>query len=244
MKTGYVSRAVWCALGCIALGCGSSVDVRPAGDTGAATGAGAGVSTGAASSGGGGSAAWCEASAGHCISLDLPACPAGFVSAFFESACDDPQQAGQSQCCLPAADTCADAAPVDISSGTLTVRGDTSSAVDEHPSLTCDSPHVGFSFDQGQFYFRFQAKAATEYQLVLTSSFYGFVYVFPASVGCSFDAIEYACSSDGATGMVSGIVNPGSSVTSVFFAPVAAEYIFAVDGDTSPGIFELTITEQ
>lgn len=229
-------------LGLASSGCGGAVEA-PFVDHGA-TGAGGGAALGSSSGGGGAPGSPCETQGGHCISLDLPSCGEGFFSAFYEGACEDPGGAGQSQCCLPAADACADATLVDLASGTVSIRGDTTSAADEHPALTCDSHQVAFTLDQGQLYFRFHAEAGRTYEFALTTSFYGFLYVFPEEAGCSFAAIEEACSSDGATGMVSGIVNPHSEGKSKFSPVVAGDYVFAVDGDTSPGPFEVTVIEQ
>jgi hypothetical protein len=140
-----------------------------------------------------------------------------------------------------ASDACAAPTDIDLSNGPLALTGDTRGADDEHPDLTCESPHVAFSFDQGQRYYRFEAEEGRTYDFSLTPSFYGFLYVFPESVGCTVDAIQAACSSDGESGMVSPIVNPGTTGRSSFLAPASERYVIGVDGDTSEGPFELVI---
>jgi hypothetical protein len=101
----------------------------------------------------------------------------------------------------------------------------------------------GGAAHRAELYYRFQAKAGATYSFELTTSFYGFLYVFPRSVGCSEQAIQAACSSKGETGMVSKIVNPGSTGTSSFTPLEAQEYVIVVDGDTSPGPFTLVVSE-
>ena len=243
--TSKALRGAALAFAAAAAACGGDVRSEPESSSG--SGHGGATAVASSSSGGAGEAvaSSCEVQGGVCVSLDLPGCPDGRVSVFGEGhACEDPENTGNRQCCLPPADACVDATPIDLGDGSVTITGDTSGATDEHPSLTCDSPHVAFSLDQGQLYFRFDAEQGGVYQFSLQSSFYGFVYVFPATVGCSLEAIEQACSSDGATGMISGIVNPGTSGSSQFTAPAAGAWVFAVDGDTSPGHFELIVTKQ
>jgi hypothetical protein len=223
----------------LSIGCAGRVDTSAEESTSAGAG-GSTLSAGSSASGGAAPAACLEAG-GTCVSLDLTTCGIGRVPL-------DPEEHGcsaGSRCCLQVQgnDRCVNAQPITLPDGTLTLEADTSAALDEHAELTCDSPHVAFSFDQGQLYYRFRATAGRTYQLGLTPSFYGFLYLFPAEAGCSFDAIQAACSSDGATGMVSPIVNPGQLGESSFTAGTSQDYVLAVDGDTSPGTFTLTIDE-
>ncbi len=138
-------------------------------------------------------------------------------------------------------DRCATPLPIDLTDDVEVIEDDTTLADDEHSELTCDSQHVAHSFDQGQLYYAFTAQAGRTYHFELTSAFYGFVYVFPRSIGCSFEAIEAACSSDGSNGMISGIVNPKTTGQSSFTATASTEYVLAVDGDTSEGPFTLVV---
>ncbi len=138
-------------------------------------------------------------------------------------------------------DRCAEAAGIDLADGGELIQADTTSATDEHPDLECESPHVAPSLNQGQLYYAFDGEAGRTYRFELTTSFYGFLYVFPQSVGCGLQAIEDACSSSGATGMVSGIVNPGSTGESWFSPSESQRYVLGVDSDTSQGPFTLRI---
>lgn len=144
---------------------------------------------------------------------------------------------------LPLNDRCGQ--PLDIGSVSTPVElsDDTSRATDEHPELTCDSPNVASSFNQGQLYYRFQAVSGGRYRAVLKPSFYGFLYVFPEDAGCTFLAIETACSSQGAEGEVSPISNPGTWTALEIQAKASKPYVLAVDGDTSTGPFSLTVEE-
>jgi hypothetical protein len=224
----------------ICTGCSGRVDQPPdAAASGAGSGGATSSSVGSATAGAGSSG--CLDAGGSCDSLDLPTCGIGRVP--FDP---DPYSCDEgNRCCMAAHDNdeCVNAPLIALTDGTVTLEGDTSAAADEHPELTCESPNVAFSLDQGQLYYRFHASAGRTYELVLSPSFYGFVYVFPAAVGCSFEAIQAACSSDGVAGMVSPIVNPGQEGESSFTPASSEELIVAVDGDTSPGTFTLTIDE-
>ncbi|MEJ7728558.1 MAG: hypothetical protein WKG00_05035 [Polyangiaceae bacterium] len=224
----------------LSIGCGGSVEKSSDETSGSGTGAGGALSS-TGPGAGGGAPGDCVEAGGTCVSLDLPTCGAGRVPfAPGEDGCGE-----SNRCCVVVQgnDRCANAQPISLPDGTLTIEGDTSGAADEHAELTCESPNVAFSFDQGQLYYRFDATAGRTYSFRLSPSFYGFLYVFPAAVGCSFDAIQTACSSDGASGMVSPIVNPGQYGDSSFVPSTSSEYVLAVDGDTSPGVFTLTIDE-
>lgn len=200
------------------------------------------VNVDSASSGGGAPVpASCVEAQGRCATVDLPCEPGTTWVDPTELSCGDPSLA----CCVPLAQpaTCAAAKLIVLSGGSVTLEGDTTDVPDEHSAIDCDSFNTWGTFNQGQLYYRFQAKAGATYSFQLTTSFYGFLYVFPRSVGCSEQAIQAACSSKGETGMVSKIVNPGSTGTSSFTPPEAQEYVIAVDGDTSPGPFTLIVSE-
>lgn len=221
------------------IGCSGRVD-QPAEET-ATSSAGSGGAMSSAASASGGAPSGCLEAGGACVSLDLPTCGIGRVPL-------DPDEhscAEGNRCCLAVEENnqCVNAQLIALPEGTITLEGDTSAATDEHPELTCDSPNVAFSFDQGQLYYRFHATAGRTYQFRLSPSFYGFLYVFPVAAGCSFDAIEAACSSNGAVGMVSPIVNPGQHGYSSFSPAASEDVVLAVDGDTAPGMFLLTIDE-
>jgi hypothetical protein len=178
------------------------------------------------------------------VPLAVPACDANIS---IEDGEEEGAGGSFEPCCLPGEtsnDRCASPQSLDLSAGTVTIEADTSIASDEFPGLTCESPHVAFSFDQAQLYYRFSGSAGRRYDFSLTSSFYGFVYVFPEHAECNADVIEAACSTDGVDGMVSGIVNPGSTGTSWFEPSTSASYILVVDGDTSSGPFTLTVSER
>jgi hypothetical protein len=182
----------------------------------------------------------CAEAQGTCASADLPCVPGTEWADPAQFPCGDPGLA----CCIPVSvpGTCAEARLVVLDGGTVTIEGDTTNVPDEHPAIDCGSFQTPQGFNQGQLYYRFQAKAGATYSFELTTSFYGFLYVFPHSVGCSEQAIQAACSSEGETGMVSFIVNPGSTGKSSFTPLEAQEYVIAVDGDTSTGPFTLVIS--
>jgi hypothetical protein len=193
-------------------------------------------------SSGGGTAvpASCVDAQGRCASVDLPCDPGTTWVDPNELSCGDPSLA----CCVSQPATCATAQLVVINGGSVTIEGDTTNTPDEYSALDCGSFQTSGGFNQGQLYYRFQAKAGATYSFQLTTSFYGFLYVFPRSAGCSEQAIQAACGSKGETGMVSNIVNPGSTGTSSFAPLEAQEYVIVVDGDTSPGSFTLIVSES
>jgi hypothetical protein len=209
----------------LAAACGGSVDVD-----------------GVSSSGGAPVPASCVDAQGRCASVDLPCEPGTEWVDPTELSCGDPSLA----CCVPLSQpaTCATAQLIALNGGSVTIEGDTTNAPDEHPAIDCGSFQTSGGFNQGQLYYRFQAEAGATYSFQLTTSFYGFLYVFPRSVGCSEPAIQAACGSKGETGMVSSIVNPGSTGTSSFAPIEAQEYVIVVDGDTSPGSFTLIVSES
>jgi hypothetical protein len=178
----------------------------------------------------------------------------GFGFCLFAAGCggvviDDPSEtsevdAGDETLETSPSDRCAKPQEIDLSNGSASIAGDTSWARDEFPGLDCESKHVAFTFDQGQLYYRFAAEKGRTYSFALTPSFYGFVYAFRERVGCSEPAIQAACSSGGESGMISPIVNPCSTGDSSFTALESDWWVFAVDGDTSPGPFELLITVE
>ncbi len=140
-------------------------------------------------------------------------------------------------------DRCGRALPVELGNGGVIIMGDTSVGTDEHAELTCESPNVAFTFDQPQLYYRLELHAHQRYRMRLTPTFYGFVYAFAERVGCSFGAIEAACSSHGALGDVSPIANPNTETALELEPPQTEAYLVGVDGDTSPGPFTLHVTE-
>lgn len=183
----------------------------------------------------------CVEAQGTCYSADLPCEPGTAWADPSQFSCGDPGLA----CCLPLSrpETCAEAQLVSLDEGAVTIEGDTTDVPDEYPAIDCESFQTPAGFNQGQLYYRFQAQADVTYSFELTTSFYGFLYVFPRDIGCSEQAIQAACSSEGESGMVSGIVNPGSTGQSSFTPLQAQEYVIAVDGDTSTGPFTLVISK-
>ncbi len=206
-------------------GCGASVDVEPSG-----------------SDGGPPLPASCSEAQGTCASADLPCDPGATWVDPTKFSCGDPGLA----CCipLPQPKTCTLAQFVVLDGGTVTIEGDTTNVPDEYSAIDCESFQTSAGFNQGQLYYRFQGKAGATYSFALKTSFYGFLYVFPRAVGCTEQAIQVACSSKGATGMVSSIVNPGSTGMSSFTPLEAQEYVIVVDGDTSTGPFTLVVSES
>lgn len=184
----------------------------------------------------------CAEAQGTCASADLPCDPGTAWADPSQFSCDDPGLA----CCIPMSrpETCAEAQLVFLDGGTVAIEGDTTNVPDEYSAIDCGSFQTSAGFNQGQLYYRFQAKAEVTYSFELTTSFYGFLYVFPRGIGCSEQAIQVACSSKGESGMVSGIVNPGSTGQSSFTPLQSQEYVIAVDGDTSTGPFTLVISES
>ena len=142
----------------------------------------------------------------------------------------------------PLNDRCADAQLLDTTLGRQTVSGDTSAGSDEHPGLDCDSKHVaGVGLNAAQLYYRLDVESGAVYRVSLRPSFYGFVYLFDASLGCSFESVQEACSSRGDRGDVSPIVNPNTTGTFEFRLGFSGPAVMAVDSDTSAGPFELEV---
>lgn len=138
-------------------------------------------------------------------------------------------------------DRCERALPVAQAGGEVVIIGDTSIGTDEFSKLTCNSPNVAFAFNQPQLYYRLELPAEQRFRFRLTPTFYGFVYAFAERIGCSFSAIEAACSSHGVAGDVSPIANPNTD-TALELTPTQTEaYVVVVDGDTSAGPFVLNV---
>ena len=139
-------------------------------------------------------------------------------------------------------DRCVNALALDLTTGAHVVIGDTGVGSDEHAKLDCDSVHVaGEGLNAAQLYYLVPVEAQAVYRMTLRPTFYGFVYVFDAALGCGFESTQLACSSDGASGDISPIVNPTTKATFDFQLGFSGEAVLAVDSDTSAGPFELEI---
>ncbi len=140
-------------------------------------------------------------------------------------------------------DRCAAAEALHFEDGVAAFTADTSSGSDEFPHLECDSKHVALGgLSAPQFYYRLPLENGERIRVDFQPSFYGFVYLFSANTPCSESAINDACSSKGAAGDISPIVNPGTSVTFFFDPNFTGPGVLAVDSDTSGGKFVLSVS--
>ncbi len=150
----------------------------------------------------------------------------------------------------PLNDRCLLATSITFSDGHAELSGDTNAASDEFPKLTCGSSksggtgQVASSLKAPQLYWAFEAKPGATNTFHLKPTFYGFVYVFARSVGCTFDAVETACGSQGQSGILGPICNPTKMVTWSFLPKSAEVYVVAVDSDGGGGAFTLVIDEK
>ena len=139
-------------------------------------------------------------------------------------------------------DRCVNALGLDLTTGAHVVIGDSSLGSDEYAKLDCESLHVaGDGLSAAQLYYRVPVDADSIYRVTLRPTFYGFVYVVDAALGCGFESLQAARSSDGVSGDISHIVNPGTTATFEFELGFSGDAVLAVDSDTSAGPFELEI---
>jgi len=122
--------------------------------------------------------------------------------------------------------------------GPTVLSGDTTGAADEYPGVSCGN--VNGPWPGGQLYYRVRLAAGMVYRISLvTGSWDGALYAFPAATACSGASVDAAC-----TGYSSDQV--GNNVTeSLFIAPATAgDWVIAVDSWSAPydyGPFTLTI---
>ncbi len=141
--------------------------------------------------------------------------------------------------------TCAKAKTIQLSSGKVTVSGDTTGLQTEHSSVKCGGPHA---LNGSQVYYKVALTGGKAYRVALTpASHTGYVSIFPGG-SCTKDGkkIETACGSKGKTGAAAGPVNPGKT-GSLYFTPAkSGDYIVAVDslGGGQSGPFSLQIGEH
>lgn len=145
----------------------------------------------------------------------------------------------------PAANgTCTKAKALTLSSGKVSVSGNTALVKDEYPGLQCG----GTTYLRApQVYYSFTAKAGKSYSFKVTSDHYTNVAIFSEKVGCSLKNIESACGSSGVSGMLSPVIPPGSTGKTFTFKPSSGgDYVVAVDGFFIDdfGSFSLSITER
>jgi hypothetical protein len=69
------------------------------------------------------------------------------------------------------------------------------------------------------------------------------VYAFSEKVGCGADDVEMACSSQGESGAISPIANPGTKTVLELHPDVPDSYIVAVDGDTTTGPYTVSFEQ-
>ena len=135
---------------------------------------------------------------------------------------------------------CATAKAISLKNGKVSVKGDTSSLLNEFSALTC----VGsLSLSGPQAYYRVPLTGGETYKISPQPGFDAYFYIFPSSAGCKWTAIEAACASKGTTGDVSALVKKGSQGGLAFKAPVTAQHIIAVDsgGTSQSGSFTLSL---
>lgn len=171
------------------------------------------------------------------------------VCAVFAPSCSDDGSVGDGGAgsgdgaAIIGAQTCNEAPLVSLDGGKATVQGSTEGARDELKQLRCGRL---VTLNAPQRYFKFNARKDRAYRLTLRSSFSAYLFAFTAEAGCSFDAIEKACSSGGTTGMVMYEATRANVARTVVYAPASAgEQIVAIDSYSASlsGSFELTIEE-
>ncbi len=144
----------------------------------------------------------------------------------------------------PTNDTCATAAPLTLTNGTVTVQSTTGFANNEYTGLTCKSGTVTSSPLNGpQLYWSLNLDATKNYAMTATTSFAdGYLYVFDGSQACSQAAIGTDCQSGGATGVGKGVISNSSG--SAYFKPSASgPFKIAVDSYGERGDVELKVVE-
>lgn len=140
----------------------------------------------------------------------------------------------------PVNTSCAKATEIKLSSGKGSATGDTGDATNEYGSnIDCG----GYTYLTGpQLYYKVTMKAKQAYKLSLSTSSYGYLYVFPVN-GCgSTSSINKACGGTG--GVLAGPVGPGASGSVVFTPTVGGSYVVAVDSASSlhAGPFTLAVS--
>jgi hypothetical protein len=126
----------------------------------------------------------------------------------------------------PPNSTCASATSVDLSSGSATIQGDTTGAVNEFGGgITCNLKET--MLYGNQVYYKVDLTAGKATDFVFQPAF-GNAWIYLFSGTCTAPAINSDCSSNGKTGFVAGA--GASSPAKVTFTPsTSGTYTLAVD---------------
>jgi hypothetical protein len=150
-------------------------------------------------------------------------------------------------------DRCATPQMLTFIDGEVSVRDDTSSATDEFLPLDCQSRGTAGTLNGPQRYYALSVTRGATYSFVLNATFHSVLYAFDARGGCSQEALQSACRSEGASSFASGLIHPGTGGPNpgvVFdvppdFAPAEdMPLILVVDSDGGGGGYELTVQEM
>ena len=137
--------------------------------------------------------------------------------------------------------TCAKAKKLTLTSGKVTVKGNTYGAKNEFgKAIRCGTTS---DFDGAQLYYSVDLKAGKNYRMTLTPGFSARLYAFASS--CNALGINAACASKGVTGHVTSTISAGSTGSFVLKPSGSATYRVAVDSpyDYASGSFSLLIEE-
>lgn len=149
-------------------------------------------------------------------------------------------------------DRCTAPERVALADGAAVIRGETTTASDEFPSLDCESRGTADTLVGPQRYYALSVHAGRTYRFALTPTFHAVLFGFEADVACTPEAIQLACRSGGRRGFASGLVNPGTgrpgatvfAVPPPYMATRDVELVIVVDSDYASGSYELAIREE
>jgi hypothetical protein len=143
----------------------------------------------------------------------------------------------------PTNGTCTSAKALALVAGKAVENGDTLDSANEFGStIKCGGTAA---FEAPQVYYRLTVTSGKAMKITIDPTFSAHGYVFPVSASCSAAAIETACASGGATGMVYGSIYPSSPESFIFNPTAAGDYILAIDATAAGkgGPFTLTVEE-
>jgi hypothetical protein len=142
--------------------------------------------------------------------------------------------------------TCGNAQTIALSSGTTTIKGDTSNLANEFGTAINCGGGTQSIMRAPQLYYEIALTAGKTYTFTLTASYYyKRFYIFGTT--CTWQAINTDCGSNGKTGIVSTHITSSSQPAVVTFKPITSgTYTVAVDGTYynttyNAGAFTLTI---
>lgn len=128
----------------------------------------------------------------------------------------------------PTNDTCKAPKTLSLTSGSATIKGDTSAAVDDLSMVTCG---LFVALRGPQVYYALTPPSSgLAYRLTLTSSFPAYLYTFDGATQCSTQDVSTACASNGKHGDSFLSASTATVPRSLYVKPSGAgPYIIAVD---------------